>query len=61
MIEHILNFSLRQRWFVVLLSVVLGGLGLWSMNRLPIDAVPDVTNNQVQINAVAPSLSPVEI
>ena len=61
MIEHILTFSIRQRWFVVLLSVVFSGLGVWSLNRLPIDAVPDVTNNQVQINAIAPSLSPVEI
>ena len=35
--------------------------GAWSLTRLPIDAVPDVTNDQVQINAVAPALSPIEI
>ena len=34
---------------------------MWSLTRLPIDAVPDITNNQVQINTVAPALSPVEI
>jgi heavy metal efflux system protein len=36
-------------------------LGAWSLTRVPIDAVPDITNNQVQINTVAPPLSPVEI
>ena len=61
MIERILDFSIRQRWFIVLVSVVASAVGLWSLTRLPIDAVPDVTNNQVQINAIAPSLSPVEI
>jgi len=61
MISHILAFSIRRRWLVVLFS--LGGalLGAWSMNRLPIDAVPDITNKQVQVNTTAPALSPAEI
>jgi heavy metal efflux system protein len=61
MIERVLTFSVRQRWFVVLLTAMAAGWGLWSLVRLPIDAVPDITNNQVQINAVATALSPSEI
>ena len=61
MIEKILDLSVRNRWFIVLLTAVACALGVWSLNKLPIDAVPDITNNQVQINAVAPALSPIEI
>ena len=61
MIEKILDLSVRHRWFIVLLTAVACALGVWSLNKLPIDAVPDVTNNQVQINAVAPALTPVEM
>jgi heavy metal efflux system protein len=61
MIERVLTFSVRQRWFVVLLTAMAAGWGIWSLVRLPIDAVPDITNNQVQINTVATALSPSEI
>src|SRR5213080_2809744 len=61
MIEKILDLSVRHRWFIVLLTAVACALGVWSLNKLPIDAVPDVTNNQVQINAIAPALTPVEM
>jgi len=61
MIERVLTFSVRQRWLVVLLTAMAAGWGLWSLVRLPIDAVPDITNNQVQINTVATALSPSEI
>jgi len=61
MIEKILDLSVRNRWFIVLLTAVACALGVWSLNKLPIDAVPDVTNNQVQINAIAPALTPVEM
>ena len=61
MIARILDFSVAQRWLVVLLVAAAAGFGLRSLQSLPIDAVPDITNNQVQINAVAPSLSPVEV
>ncbi|NBJ13592.1 efflux RND transporter permease subunit [Microvirga arsenatis] len=61
MIKHILAFSVHQRWLVVLLTLVAAALGIWSLNRLPIDAVPDITNNQVQINTVAPALSPYDV
>lgn len=45
----------------MILTVMACAIGVWSLSRLPIDAVPDITNNQVQINAVAPSLSPTDI
>ena len=61
MMKRIIDFSVHQRWLVVLLVVVAGAVGLWSLAHLPIDAVPDITNNQVQINARAPALSANEI
>ncbi|ARO54090.1 cation transporter [Methylorubrum zatmanii] len=61
MISKILDFSVHQRWLVVLLSLLAAGFGVFSLTKLPIDAVPDITNNQVQINTTAPSLSPVDI
>lgn len=61
MINRVLGFSVRQRWLVVLLTLAAAAFGLWSLSKLPIDAVPDITNNQVQINTVAPALSPYDI
>ena len=61
MIARILDFSVAQRWLVVLLVAAAAGFGLRSLQSLPIDAVPDITNNQVQINTVAPALSPLEV
>src|SRR5215211_5920462 len=59
--ERILAFSVRRRWLVLLLTLVAAISGAWSMTKLPIDAVPDVTNVQVQVNAIAPALTPIEI
>jgi cobalt-zinc-cadmium resistance protein CzcA len=61
MLERILNFSIERRLLVVLVTSILGMIGVYALTRLPIDAVPDITNNQVQINTVASSLSPVEV
>ena len=61
MLERILHFSVAHRFLVVLLTLVVGAFGAYSLLRLPIDAVPDITNNQVQINTVYPALSPVEV
>ncbi|GAA3844201.1 CusA/CzcA family heavy metal efflux RND transporter [[Pseudomonas] carboxydohydrogena] len=61
MIERIIDFSVRRRWLVLLITLAAVASGLWSLTKLPIDAVPDVTNVQVQVNAVAPALTPVEI
>jgi cobalt-zinc-cadmium resistance protein CzcA len=57
MIDAILQFSLRQRPFVLLAAVALLGAGLWSAFHLPIDAVPDITGVQVQINTEVPALA----
>src|SRR5713101_2779265 len=61
MISRLLEFSLRQRAFVLLATVVVIFAGVWSAFRLPIDAVPDITNVQVQINTEVPALAPEEI
>ena len=61
MISRIIDFSIRRRWLVVLAALAACALGVWALARIPIDAVPDITNNQVQINTFAPALSPVEI
>ncbi|MCI0420710.1 MAG: efflux RND transporter permease subunit, partial [Acidobacteria bacterium] len=61
MIDRILQFSIKWRVFIVVLGSVLLGAGIYSMTRLPIDAVPDVTSNQVQINSLAPSFAPLEM
>lgn len=61
MIDKILEFSLRQRVFVLIGAAALIFTGIWSALRLPIDAVPDITNVQVQVNTAVPSLAPEEI
>ncbi len=60
MIASIIQFSIRQRWFILLAVLALAGLGAYNYKRLPIDAVPDITNVQVQINTEAPGYSPLE-
>ena len=61
MINKIFEFALRQRVFVLLAVMGLVAVGIISALRLPIDAVPDITNVQVQINTSLPSLAPEEI
>jgi len=61
MLSSILRFSVQQRWLVLVLTMLVICAGLYAASRLPIDAVPDITNNQVQINVTAPSLSPADI
>jgi len=61
MLERILHFSIRSRWLVVITTIIVAAVGLWSLGRLSIDAVPDITNNQVQVNTFYPALSPGEI
>jgi len=56
MMERVLAFSVRQRWYVLLFTVAAALAGAWAATVLPIDAVPDVTNVQVQVNAFAPAL-----
>ena len=61
MLERVLKFSIQHRRLVVLLVLVVAAAGAYALMQLPIDAVPDITNNQVQINTLVPSLSPAEI
>lgn len=61
MINAILRFSVERRFLTLSLILVLVGVGVWSFQRLPIDAVPDITNVQVQINTEAPGYSPLEV
>ncbi|MFJ5382274.1 CusA/CzcA family heavy metal efflux RND transporter [Cupriavidus sp. CER94] len=60
MFERILRFAIAQRWLVMLGVLAMAGLGVYNYSRLPIDAVPDITNVQVQINTEAPGYSPLE-
>ena len=59
-LERIIGFAIRHRWLMLALTVALIGLGVWSFTKLPIDATPDITNVQVQINTQAPGYSPLE-
>ena len=59
-LENIVRFSIRHRWLMLVLTLGLIGVGIWSSTRLPIDATPDITNVQVQINTEAPGYSPTE-
>jgi len=61
MISRTLELSIRHRWLVILLGAGAVAIGAWSLLRLPIDAVPDITDKQVQVNTTAPALSPAEI
>ncbi|NUP89411.1 MAG: CusA/CzcA family heavy metal efflux RND transporter [Candidatus Sumerlaeia bacterium] len=61
MLEPTLRFSIQHRWLILMLTLGLAVWGVHSFTQLPIDAVPDITNNQVQINTSVPALSPTEI
>jgi len=61
MIDALLRFSIARRWVVLFLVAALAVFGVWNYQRLPIDAVPDITNVQVQINTQAPGYSPLEV
>jgi cobalt-zinc-cadmium resistance protein CzcA len=61
MLDAIIQFSLARRGVVMAAVLALCGLGLWNFNRLPIDAVPDITNVQVMVNTEAPGYTPLEV
>ncbi|HHX8417260.1 TPA: CusA/CzcA family heavy metal efflux RND transporter [Legionella pneumophila] len=61
MLEKIIRFSLRHRWFILLFTLVIALFGVYNFQKLPIDAVPDITNVQVQINTQASGYSPFEV
>ncbi len=61
MFKLIIETSVRFRWAVVLITALVAAVGIYNLTRLPIDAVPDITNRQVQITTVAPALAPEQI
>jgi cobalt-zinc-cadmium resistance protein CzcA len=61
MINSIISFSVKNKFIIVLFIIALIGWGTYSLTQLPIDAIPDVTNNQVQIISIAPSLAVQEV
>ncbi|WP_377701323.1 efflux RND transporter permease subunit [Pseudoduganella sp. UC29_71] len=60
MFERLIRAAIAQRWLVMLLVLGMAALGVYNYQRLPVDAVPDITNVQVQINTAAPGYSPLE-
>ena len=60
MFERMIRFAIEQRWLVLVAVLAMAGLGVFSYQRLAIDAVPDITNVQVQINTDAAGYSPLE-
>ncbi|HAZ66034.1 MAG TPA: CusA/CzcA family heavy metal efflux RND transporter [Opitutae bacterium] len=60
LLERVLQGSIRHRWLVLLATVVMAAVGVYHARTLPIDAVPDITNVQVQVNTEAPGYSPLE-
>ncbi len=60
MLERTIRLAIAHRWLVLILALGLAALGAWNFTRLPIDATPDITNVQVQINTEAPGYSPLE-
>lgn len=58
MFERLIQFAIEQRLVVMLAVVLMAAVGIHSYQKLPIDAVPDITNVQVQINTAAPGYSP---
>ncbi|TLP69713.1 CusA/CzcA family heavy metal efflux RND transporter [Pseudomonas nitroreducens] len=60
MFERIIRFAIEQRYLVLLAVLGMAGLGIASYQKLPIDAVPDITNVQVQVNTSAPGFTPLE-
>lgn len=61
MIDHIISFALKRRWLVMAVTLFIAAVGVYNLLRLPIDAVPDITNIQVQINTGAQGFTPLEV
>ncbi|BFP39868.1 CusA/CzcA family heavy metal efflux RND transporter [Flavobacteriaceae bacterium GF1] len=61
MINRIIDFSINNKILISLFTVGLVGTGIWSLSKVPIDAVPDITNNQVQVITVSPNLGTEDI
>ena len=61
MFQRIISLSLQRKGLVILMVMAMTVLGVWSLQDIPLDAVPDITNNQVQVVSTAPTLAPQEV
>jgi heavy metal efflux system protein len=61
MITRLLSFSVQAHWLIVLLTAVISAYGSYELTRLPLDALPDITNKQVMINYAAPAFAPEDV
>src|ERR1700751_4645419 len=61
MITRLLSFCVRAHWFIVVFAAVVAAYGLHELTRLPLDALPDITNKQVMINYAVPALGPEDV
>jgi cobalt-zinc-cadmium resistance protein CzcA len=61
MIARLLSLSVRAHWWIVLLTAFVAAYGAYELTRLPLDALPDITNKQVMINYAAPALGPEDV
>ena len=61
MINYIISFSIKNKLFIALLTLTMIAAGIWSITKVPLDAVPDITNNQVQVITRAPNLGTEDI
>ena len=61
MISRLLELAVKARWAVIAVTLIVAAVGVFNIIRLPIDAVPDITNKQVQINTVAPAFGPLDV
>jgi len=61
MINRVLSFSVQARWLIVSLTAIVAAYGSYELTRLPLDALPDITNKQVMINFAAPALGPEDV
>ena len=61
LLERCIGFAIAHRALMLVLTLALAAVGGWSFNQLPIDATPDITNVQVQVNTAAPGYSPLEV
>src|SRR5215218_1953352 len=61
MINQIIALAVKARWGIIFAVAIVAAFGMWQITRLPIDVTPDITNKQVQINTIVPTLGPVEV
>ena len=61
MLQKIIHLSIRNKWWVIVCVAAIAAAGVWASVQLPLDAVPDITNNQVQIITSCPSLAAQEV